>query len=234
MIQETNEAQVEIEPREQPRSRGQRLLWWAMVSLTAILAGIMAAGAVLKFTLDRQPEPLPVFSKIESFSLTERTGEPLSLEDLSGKIWVANFIYTTCPTVCPKLTTKMREVQGLVAGLETELGVEDAKVRLVSFTVDPENDTPEVLARYAEQYGADSRLWLFLTGSLDSVSEAVIDGMKIPFEKRGPSAAIEIMHGEKFVLVDQHGQIRAYFDADQEGMERLRRSLETLLRARDS
>lgn len=214
-------------------SRGLRTLWWAMVVLTSVLVGIMTAGAVLRFTLERQAEPLPVYSQIEGFSLTERSGETVSLEDLSGKVWVANFIYTSCPTVCPRLTARMREVQGFIAAREAKLG-RDANVRLVSFTVDPENDTPEHLASYANEHGADSRLWLFLTGSLDDLSRAIIDGMKIPFEKQAPTSAMEIMHGEKFVLVDEKGQIRAYFDADAEGMKRLERTLDSLIDASSS
>lgn len=215
-------------PRKPPRPRGLRILWWAMVVLLSVLVGLMAAGAVFSFAMKRQTAKLPVYSQIESFSLTERSGKTVTLSDLSGQVWVANFIYTTCPTVCPRLTAKMQDVQSFVLAKEAELG-RDANVRLVSFTVDPENDTPEQLASYAQSWNADPRIWLFLTGSLDDISRAVIEGMKIPFEKRGPEAAIEIMHGEKFVLVDREGQIRAYFDGDAEGIERLKHTLDALL-----
>jgi len=215
-------------PKPQEPSRGLRVLWWAMVVSTSVLVGLIAAGAFVVYATKQQARNLPVYSQIDEFSLTERSGRTVTLSDLSGKVWVANFIYTTCPTVCPRLTAKMHDVQSFVLAQEAKLG-RDANVRLVSFTVDPENDTPEQLAAYANSYGADPRIWLFLTGSLDEISRAVIEGMKIPFEKRGSEAAIEIMHGEKFVLVDRAGRIRGYFDADAEGIERLKQTLAALL-----
>jgi len=228
-VTEPTQAEAEAVVRKPPpRSRGLRLLWWAMVVLMSVLVGLMAAGAFFNFAMKRHAQRLPVYSKIEGFSLTERSGKTVTLADLSGKIWVANFIYTTCPTVCPRLTAKMQDVQSHVLAHEAKLG-RDADVRLVSFTVDPENDTPAELARYANEWRADERVWLFLTGSLDDISRAVIEGMKIPFEKRGPETAIEIMHGEKFVLVDRKGQIRAYFDGDADGIEQLKRTLDALL-----
>lgn len=220
---------LETAPKKRrPRRRLLNFLWWLTVVLASIIVGAVAAGSFLRIALDRAPERLPVYSQIEAFSLTERSGTPTTLADLDGKIWVANFIYTSCPTVCPKLTARMREVQQSVTAREAKLG-RDAGVRLVSFTVDPENDTPEHLATYAKEHGADARLWLFLTGSLDEISRAVIEGMKIPFEKQGPGTAMEIMHGEKFVLVDQQGRIRSYFDANPEGMRALDRAIDTLL-----
>lgn len=222
------EARQTAPPEPPKRARGLRILWWAMVVATSVLVGLMAAGAFVFYAAKQRAQTLPVYSQIDGFSLTERSGRTVTLGDLSGKVWVANFIYTTCPTVCPRLTAKMQEVQKFVLAHEAKLG-RDANVRLVSFTVDPENDTPEQLARYADSYGADPRVWLFLTGSLDEISRAVIEGMKIPFEKRGAATAIEIMHGEKFVLVDPKGQIRGYFDADAEGIERLKQTLASLI-----
>lgn len=223
-----SQAAAEVTRKPTPRPRGLRILWWAMVVLLSVLVGLMAAGAFFTFAMKRQGQKLPVYSQIDGFSLTERSGRTITLADLSGKVWVANFIYTTCPTVCPRLTAKMQEVQSFVLAHEADTG-RDANVRLVSFTVDPENDTPEQLASYAQSWNADPRIWLFLTGSLDDISRAVIEGMKIPFEKRGAEAAIEIMHGEKFVLVDRAGRIRGYFDGDAEGIAKLQHALRTLL-----
>lgn len=223
---------VEIKGGAPPVARKPQLsapTFWSLVVLASVLVGGVVAFSFLRFALPKPAEALPVYSQIEGFSLVERSGQAKSLNDLRGKVWVGNFIYTSCPTVCPKLTARMAEVQRSVLDRESKLG-RDALVRLVSFTVDPENDTPEVLARYAAEFDADSRIWLFLTGSIDEMSRAVIEGMKIPFEKRGPSTAMEIMHGEKFVLVDDKGQIRGYFDADPSGLAALDRAIEALLK----
>src|ERR1041384_5274402 len=99
-----------------------------------------------------RPKPLPNYGQIPDFKLTTQSGKELSRKDLDGKIWVADFIYTTCTGPCPLMTRKMRQVQSA-----------EPKVLLISFSVDPEYDTPEVLASYSRSVHALPR-WFFLTG----------------------------------------------------------------------
>ena len=127
------------------------------------------------------------------------------------------------------LTSKMRSLQQHLEAREKALA-HPLPVRLVSFSVDPEVDTPEKLAAYAAKWGADERRWMFLTGTLTEVNRAVTRGMKIAFEKGGAdTSAFDVMHGERFVLVDAKGSVRGYFDADREGMDQLKEGIESLL-----
>jgi protein SCO1/2 len=173
--------------------------------------------------------PLPVLTKLEPFSLVDQRGQAVTLHDLGGQIFVADFIFTACQSACPMLTSKMRSLQEHLAGRERALG-HTLPVKLVSFSVDPEVDTPERLTAYAIKWGVDERRWMFLTGPLAEVNRAVTRGMKIAFEKGGAdTSAFDVMHGERFVLVDAKGSVRGYFDADPEGMDRIKEAIESLL-----
>ena len=129
------------------------LVW---VALGVIIIAI--AGINLWSVFDTKPEALTetVAVSVPDFSLTNQQGEPLGLSDMAGKIWVADFIFTNCPTICPAMTQEM-------ARLQSEFVADP--VYFVSFSVDPERDTPRVLSRYASAYGADDRRWHFLTGT---------------------------------------------------------------------
>jgi protein SCO1/2 len=127
--------------------------------------------------------------------------------DLAGSVWIAGFIFTRCPDVCPALTARMADLQKALAG--------PATVRLVSFSVDPIHDTPEVLRGYAERAGAKGD-WLFLTGSRDEVASLLKDGFHVAFADDGPPEA-PITHSDRLVLVDRELRIRGYYhgrDAD--------------------
>src|SRR6478609_2142992 len=115
--------------------------------LTAFLVSVLA------FSCSRAPK-LEMFYPVPDFSLTDQTDRTIALQELKGKVWVADFIFTNCGGTCPVMTEKMRTLQtALPAG-----------VRMVSFTVDPDRDTPKVLAAYAAEHGATRDRWLFLTG----------------------------------------------------------------------
>jgi protein SCO1/2 len=176
--------------------------------------------------------PLPVLARIDGFSLVDQNGTSVKLGDLGGKVWIADFIFTNCQSACPMLTTRMRSLQRHLEDREKALGRE-LPVRLVSFTVDPEVDTPDKLRAYAARWGADDKRWMFLTGSLDEMNRAVVRGMKIPFEKGGAdTSAFDVMHGEKIVVVDRAGRIRGYFDADEAGMAGIKDAIESLVSER--
>ena len=163
----------------------------------------------------RLPPAPPVLSTLPAFSMTDQTGQPFGTRDLAGKVWVADFIFTACPTACPTLTQRMAEIEGRARQLGPEF-------RLVSFTVDPERDTPEALAAYAARYKADPHKWSFLTGPLKTVEAAVIDGFKIGVDRHKTAEDFwDIVHGEHLVLVDRHLHIRGYFEASNEGVDHL-------------
>jgi protein SCO1 len=189
------------------------LLWGFLV------VALLAVAAATLIQRMRQPEPLPVYGKLPAFSLVNRDGRTIRLEDLAGAPWVADFIFTRCPASCPMMSARM-------ARLDRDLP-RDLDVLLVSISVDPAYDTPEVLERYAKKLKAPER-WLFLTGEREDVRRLSIEGFKLGLDMEpGPGAGPEpILHSTRFVLVDGEGQIRGYYEAfDETSTEKLRSDL---------
>jgi protein SCO1 len=169
-------------------------------------------------------EGLSRYGAVPEFSLVERSGKTVNLTNLRGTIWVADFIYTTCTDTCPLQTAEMQKLQ---AAWSDKPGL-----KLVSFSVDPEKDTAEVLSRYADRYQADSQRWLFLTGTRDEISRLVQGGFKLSAVPvvNAESADSVIMHSPRFVLVDRQAQIRGYYDSrDLQALERLKKDIAILI-----
>ena len=158
------------------------------------------------------PPPPPEFGTIPEFILQDQRGVAFGSENLRGKVWIANFIFTRCPTVCPALTERMWEIQHRTRNLSNTL-------HMVSFSVDPGFDTPEVLAEYARGYQASTARWSFLTGQYDAVANTVVEGLKVGMPDAPESDILEIFHGTHFVLVDADLEIRGYYASDDEEME---------------
>ncbi len=154
------------------------------------------------------PSGVPVMSQLPPFALTNESGEPFGTSALRGKVWVANFIFTRCESICPMMTAQMKNLQ-------TELSEDPAweDLRLVSFSLDPEYDTPEVLAEYAADNGADESHWRFLTGTRAAIWDLSRRGFKLPVDDNPGDAAMPIVHSQQFVLVDRAGRIRGYYDS---------------------
>jgi protein SCO1/2 len=205
--------------------------------------GFTGPFRVLGGTTHGALESLQIYGTVPPFSLVERSGRAVTLADLRGKVWVANFIYTQCTETCP---TQSLQVSRLQLEFPTE-----PDLRLVSITVDPERDTPDVLKRYAERYQADPERWLFLTGPKRAIYQLAADGFKLsvvdPDDRKetsgmlrslGPRPAFAthgskglVIHSSRFVLVDRLARIRAYHQpTDLESLERLRRNLRALLK----
>ena len=183
---------------------------------------IAIAGINLWATFRAKPEILTerVTVSVPDFRLTNQQGKPLGLSDMKGKIWVADFIFTNCPTICPAMTQEM-------ARLQSEFVADP--VYFVSFSVDPERDTAEVLTRYAKAYGADDRRWHFLTGDRAKIYQLAENGFRLAAGV-GHNGT-EILHSSRFVLIKADGNIHDTYDSQEEpAMLRLRRDLKTLLR----
>jgi protein SCO1/2 len=169
------------------------------------------------------PVPPALRLPLPAFELTNQRGQRFTLDDLKGRVWVADFVFTSCPTVCPKLTKRMAEIQHRSRNLGPAF-------HLVTFTVDPENDTPERLAEYAKAYHANPGRWTFLTGALGQVETTVVKGFKMAMGKEETSPGIfEIFHGERLVLVDKEGSIRGYYEATDESIKVLMRDIGILV-----
>jgi protein SCO1/2 len=146
---------------------------------------------------------MPVLHEVPAFSLTDQDGAPFSREDLRGKIWITDFFFTRCQGPCPLMTARMTELQKAL--------VKAPEVKLVSFTVDPEHDTPEVLRAYGAEFQADPARWKFLTGDPETVRNIVTKGFLQPL---GTDDKGEVLHGTMFLLVDGNGMVRAIQSLD--------------------
>lgn len=175
-------------------------------------------------TLNRElPPPLPVLYQVPEFSLTNEFNKSFGSKDLKGKFYIANFMFTGCPTTCPALMQKMDVIQNRIRGLGT-------KAAIVTFTVDPTTDTPEVLYKFARKRNSNPFVWNFLTGTKSDLQKIVVDGFKVPMGNKETINKVvgnqsvtlmDIAHSEKVVLVDDKGQIRGYYSTDKENMDHL-------------
>lgn len=192
------------------RQRGLAGMIGRLVGRWYLWAGFvvfMMTWPIVRGVTAKLPDKLPVLGVVPEFELTDQHGQAFGSRQLRGRIWVANFIFTRCPTVCPTFSKKMFQIQHRGRNLGEAL-------HLVSFTVDPEYDTPAVLADYAHEYRASARAWSFLTGPLQTVKTAVMDGLKVAMGNDDPAGGfMQIFHGEHFVLVDRDMQIRGYYRA---------------------
>ena len=194
-------------------------LIWVMLGVIIIAIAGINLWSAFDTKLDESPDlPKRVEARVPDFSLTNQQGQPLSLSDMAGKIWIADFIFTSCPTICPAMTQEM-------ARLQSEFVADP--VYFVSFSVDPERDTVDVLSRYATAYGADDRRWHFLTGDKAKIYQLAGQGFKLA---AGPKGS-EIHHSPRFILVKRDGNIHDFYDSrSKPAMIRLRRDVKTLLR----
>jgi protein SCO1/2 len=205
-------------PPSSPSASSSRYLWGALLAAGCLVA--LGVGL-----LRPRAEPLKRLGTLPSFTFTRQDGQPFGTEQLAGRPWVANFIFTRCPTICPAFTQKMARVQKHTA----ELG---ERLQLVSFSVDPDYDTPERLAAYAEKYGARPERWSFLTGEYTRLKDTLVNGFKVSMGRESPDEqdVNGIFHGTHFVLVDGKGEIRGYYDSEHEDtVERLLRDTRRLM-----
>jgi protein SCO1/2 len=143
------------------------------------------------------------YGSVPEFQLINQDGKNFGSADLRGKIWIADFVYTTCPGPCPMISSRMSELQK---------PLEKTGVHLVSFTVDPAKDTPDVLRTYAERLRAEPGRWDFLTGSQSTIYNLSRNGFKLAVSDGSDAQGIPV-HSTRMILVDRHGEIRGYYDA---------------------
>jgi protein SCO1/2 len=178
---------------------------------TAVLAGGLALAVTLALVARamRPQPPLPLLGRVPAFHLVDQGGAPFTSDSMRGHAAVVDFVFTRCPSSCPRLTARMSELQA-------RLREDSSAARLVSFSVDPENDTPPVLSAYAAKAGADPARWSFVTGPVDDVMRAVVLGFKVSAAKVATGANdYDVTHGDWFVLVDRSGDIRGYYPTEE-------------------
>jgi protein SCO1/2 len=159
-----------------------------------------------------------------SFTLIDQDGKPFDSSALKGKVWVADFVFTTCTSLCPMMTQQMHDFQQKTAGSPT-----GSTVQMVSFSVDPEHDTPAALKDYAQTNKADLSRWHFLTGDKETLWK-ISNAMKLAV---GPGDDHQVMHSSHFLLVDAGGHVRGIYDYNTPGnLEKLAADAQTLLKSK--
>jgi protein SCO1 len=217
----------------------------ARTALVALLVGaILLAGCA-------RPARLDTLWDAPRFALTDEAGQPFSSDALSGKVWLIDFIYTSCPDVCPiYLSAKMKQLQDQI--LASNLV---GQAELVSLTVDPRRDTPAELATYGARFGANPRVWNFLTGPEPVIQDLTQNGFKVgsavkaemdtvparpapgantvpASDSRQVIGSYSLVHSSYFLLVDRHGKIRATYDGTEVEADKIFADIQQLLRER--
>ena len=207
--------------------------WFSWAFLILVIAGVLGAFTwscfssirpstpfALRLQSSRGQQPTPsVFGTVLAFTLIDQAGQPFGSESLKGRVWIADFIFTSCAGSCPQMTEKM-------AGLQRKLPPE---IQFVSISVDPDRDSPPVLAEYARKFGALEQRWHFLTGSPALITPLVAQGFRLSIAEGG-SPEEPITHSIRFALIGRDGAIRGYYDStDPEAIEQLKQDAVALL-----
>lgn len=187
-----------------------KIKWFALIfALSLFLAG---CGQQLEDSVSWE---------IEDFTFTNQNNEDVSLSDLEGEVWLADFVFTNCTTVCLPMMANM-------TALQDQLKQEGLDVRIVSFSVDPTIDTPDVLKSYAENYGADLSGWDLLTGySPEKIDEFAMENFRTLARK--PENEDQVMHGTSFYLIDREGVVRKYYNGINPPADEILNDIEILL-----
>jgi protein SCO1/2 len=207
---------------ERSRAGQRRFLVWGAVALAALLAVLVSVLLVARSrrrlqtvarastAVDLADRRLPILSEVPPFDFTNIDGRSIDVSALRGHVWIADFLFTRCTTMCPITTAKMSVLRRSIPA---------ADIRFVSFSIDPDYDTPAVLREYAERWNADSR-WLILSSPQDKVTEFA-KAMNVPFEHTAMPLE-PILHSSLFFLIDQRGRVRGlYGSLDDAAVRRL-------------
>jgi len=186
-------------------------IWYLSFAL-----GVVAITVVYPFTRYVPEPPEVMFPLPETWGqLVDHHGQPFTPESMRGKVWVAGFIFTRCPSSCPAVTAAMKELRARFDRTQIE-------VEMVSFTVDPEHDTPEILANYAASVGAENPKWHFVTGPRRDLEAFIDGGFRLGIGEKTTTEAglFDIAHSNKLALVDEVGGIRGYYSTtSSEGLD---------------
>jgi cytochrome oxidase Cu insertion factor (SCO1/SenC/PrrC family) len=196
-------------PPRPPRTVWVGFLFFFALAALAFSLWLLAAARNFGGT------PLPALGTVADFSLTNQEGQATSLAALTNHVWVADIIFTRCAGPCPRITGQMRSVETLLP--------QDSRARLVTLTTDPDFDSPSVLKRYGERFGADFNRWMFLTGTKAQIAGLAGDSLKLSAVPVKPEDRLNdadlFIHTTIFVLVDKHAQLRGVFETGGDGVD---------------
>jgi protein SCO1/2 len=189
---------------------------WKNPFVIAFVVGALSLIAIRPLQYAARSAPPPLLEP-GAWSLVDHDGKPYGTHDLSGKVWIADFFFTRCPSICPELTRKLDEVRKQFP--------DDPNIAFVSFSVDPDYDTPEVLRNHRSKLGIQDPHWRFVTGSKENVHEWLSERLRLHVglpEREDPQDDLfDISHTSRFALFDQNGALRALSSTDEPGLARL-------------
>jgi len=187
---------------------------WVGFGLLFGLLGLMYLLSLAEYRQARQ-KALPVLNRIADFALTNQEGKVTTLADLSNRVWVADIIFTRCAGSCPIMSTQMKSLQDALPPT--------SPAKLVTLTTDPDYDTPAILKRYGERYGADFRRWTFLTGTKKELGGLATGGLKLgstPVPPQDRQSPVDLfVHSTIFVVVDKQARLRGIFQTEGQGVD---------------
>jgi cytochrome oxidase Cu insertion factor (SCO1/SenC/PrrC family) len=194
--------------------RPPRIVWVAFVLFFLLLAMAFLLWFVSVVRKVEAPR-LPVIGRVADFALLNQAYAAVTLANLTNHVWVADIIFTRCSGPCPRMTKQMAALQGMLP--------KDSDARLVTLTTDPDFDTPPVLKKYGERFGADFHRWSFLTGTKAQIAALASDSLKlsaVPVKAADRQSDSDLfIHTTIFVLVDKHAQLRASFETGGDGVD---------------
>jgi protein SCO1 len=198
-----------------------RIIAWA------VLAAVLGTVAFLFLRSQLNRSSLPALGQVQPFALTNQLGAAITARDLRGRVWVADIIFTRCPGPCPRMTEEMKKLQNAFSASDP--------LSFVTLTTDPDYDTPAILKKYSERFGADHSRWFFLTGPKSEIRNVAVGSLKLATvdkeesERQNPNDLF--IHSTIFVIVDKNGVMRAVHESLEDGFqEKIRADIQSLLR----
>jgi len=196
-------------PQQLPRT-----LWVGIVLLFVLLC-LAYALSLAEINRAHRRAVMPVLGPVAGFTLTNQDGRATTLADLSNHVWIADIIFTRCTGSCPIMSKQMESLQDALPSA--------SRAKLVTLTADPDFDTPPVLKKYGEHYGANSNRWTFLTGAKAEIAGLAGNSLKLsavpvkPEDQKNPADLF--IHSTIFVIVDQHARLRGTFETEGDGVD---------------
>ena len=197
----------------EPSSRLPRTLWLGFGLLLGFV-GLAYLLSLAEFSRQHR-QPLPVIGAVADFTLTNQDGKVTTLADLSNHIWVADIIFTRCAGPCPIITGRMKSLEDALP--------KTSNAKLVTLTTDPDYDTPAMMKRYGERFGADFSRWMLLTGTKAEIGALGGGSLKlsaVPVPTADQTNAVDLfIHTTIFVIVDKHARLRGSFETVGDGVD---------------
>jgi len=194
--------------------RPPRTIWVGFGFVSGLL-GLALLISLLQINRSRHLLQLPVIGPVADFTLTNQDGQPATLADFTNHVWVADIVFTRCAGPCPRMTGQMESLQNLLP--------EESRAKLVTLTTDPEFDSPAVLKKYGERFGADSNRWTFLTGTKGELAALAAGSLKLgsmPVKAADRLNDVDLfIHTTMFVVVDKHARLRGDFETGGDGVD---------------